>query len=786
MARRVKEIYEFDEFRLDVSERLLLRQNEPVQLPEKAFETLRLLIENAGHLVEKNEILNTVWADAFVEENNLDKNISILRRALGTEGKKFIETVRGHGYRFVAEVRRVESDFETQRQEDAGMERAQKRQQNLDSKPVVFSPAQNLPFSNSRQTRRGGNVVALAQWRRKNEEDEKTGETVESASSEFDLISAKEEKSAAPKTRNNIRLYSIIAALVLLVAALFFVTKFFRQNSESNILTAAPLQSFKIKRFSDNGSFKQAVISQDGKFIAYTDKKFAVWLKNTATDSNVKTLSEIETGERQMIGFSPDDNYIYFYHSPKDRRAEILKIPVFGGAQPQKISEDIWSQPALSPDGKFIAFTRFNSESGNFSLIAARTDGAGERAIVMSKPNERFVSWTQNAAWSPDASRIACVGRSEREENATGFIQIFQTADGAEISRIEPDFSIRSLQAVAWLPDGDNLLVTGSDGASPGQIYRHTISTKTWRRITNDLTDYMNLSVTANGKTILTTIWNNQSNLWVLPGGDATRARQITFGFNTIHDSTGVAWTADGKRIVYASNPGGRWEIWMIDDDGANQKQLTTGCAGNDVCMMPFVSPDNRYIVFQAARGGENNIWRMDIDGANPVQITTGGGILPFVAADGRSVIYVNKKVSTSSLMQISIDGGEPRPASKIPLIFLGNSSPDGKRLAFVHYDKTANPPFQTCVARLEANQPEKCFGKSRAFPAWAADGKALYYLAHDYSGIWKQPIGSEGELFLEFPGERVNNFAFSPDGKNLVVARSKPTQNIVALIDGE
>lgn len=785
MAQTIKEIYEFDEFRLDVSERLLLRQNEPVPLPEKAFETLRVLIANAGSLVEKEEILNTVWAGAFVEENNLDKNISILRRALGKEGKKFIETVRGHGYRFIAKVRRIESDIVTARREDGETGRKQKREKNFDGKPVLFSPAQNLPLSNPLPTRRAGNVVALAQWRRAVEEDEKAGENVENNSSEHDSVAGREEKAGAPMAKNKFRLYSIFAALVLIAVAGFLVNKFFRQTSESRTFSA-PLQTFKIKRFSDNGSFKQAVISRNGKFIAYTDKKFAVWLKNTATDSNVKTLSEIETGERQMIGFSPDDDYVYFYYSPKDRHSEILKIPVFGGAVPQKISEDAWSQPTLSPDGKFVAFTRFNPESGNFSLIAASTDGAGERAIAVSNPNERFVSWVQNAAWSPDASRVACIGKSETEETASGFIRIFQTADGAAISRIEPDSSIRSLQAVAWLPDGDNLLIIGSDEASPGQIYRYTISTKTWRRITNDLTDYMNLSVTADGKTILTTIWNNQSNLWILPEADAARARQITFGFNTIFDSTGVSWTADGKQIVYASNTGSRWEIWMIDADGANQKQLTTGCAGNESCAMPFVSPDNRYIVFQASRGSENNIWRMDIDGANPVRLTTDGGIMPFVTADSRSVIYVNKKVSTSTLMQISIDGGEPRPMSKIPLIFLGNSSPDGRRLAFVHYEKTANPPFQTCVASPEADRPEKCFDKSRAFPFWTADGAAFYYLAHDYSGIRKQPLSGESVLFLEFAGERINNFAFSPDGKNLVVARSKPTQNIVALIDGE
>lgn len=488
-------------------------------------------------------------------------------------------------------------------------------------------------------------------------------------------------------------------------------------------------------------------------------------------------------GERQMIGFSPDDNYLYFYYSPKDKRSEILKMAVFGGATPQKIAEDTWSYPSLSPDGRQIAFTRYDAETGAFSIIAAATDGTGERTVAKSKDNERFDSWIQATAWSPDSSLVACVGRSQVEENIIRFIMIFRAADGAEILRIKAEPSLNAVRAVAWLPDGDNLLVIGNDQALMGQIYRYRISTETWRRVTNDLTDYQNLSITADGKTILTTLWNNQSNLWVLPEADAARARQITFGFNTILDSTGISWTADG-RIVYATNASGRWEIWMIDADGANHKQLTNNCAENDTCAMPFVSPDNRYVVFQASLGGKHNLWRMETDGANPTQLTTDGGILLFVTADSRSVIYVNKKLSSSTLCQIPLTGGEPRLVTKMAQINLGNLSPDGKRMAFYYYDQRLKQPWQACVAPTGADKPEKCFGKSRAFPQWTADGAAFYSLATDYSGIWKHSLDGESELFLEFAGERINNFAFSSDGRQLVVARSKPTQDIAAFIE--
>jgi DNA-binding winged helix-turn-helix (wHTH) protein/TolB-like protein/TPR repeat protein len=112
MSNVNRELYEFGTFRLDVAERLLSRDGERVPLSEKAFDTLCVLVRRGNHLVRKDELLNEVWPDAIVEENNLDKNISLLRQVLGerTGEGKFIETVRGHGFRFVPEVRQIGVD----------------------------------------------------------------------------------------------------------------------------------------------------------------------------------------------------------------------------------------------------------------------------------------------------------------------------------------------------------------------------------------------------------------------------------------------------------------------------------------------------------------------------------------------------------------------------------------------------------------------------------------------------------------------------------------------------
>jgi DNA-binding winged helix-turn-helix (wHTH) protein/tetratricopeptide (TPR) repeat protein len=109
MFKQSKHLYEFGPFRLDVTERLFLKDDSPVALTPKAFEMLVVLVERSGHLVEKDELLKEVWRDQFVEESNLSQNIYLLRKALG-EGPnehQYIETVPRRGYRFVADVKEV-------------------------------------------------------------------------------------------------------------------------------------------------------------------------------------------------------------------------------------------------------------------------------------------------------------------------------------------------------------------------------------------------------------------------------------------------------------------------------------------------------------------------------------------------------------------------------------------------------------------------------------------------------------------------------------------------------
>src|SRR5262249_34135900 len=100
-------LYEFGKFRCEPAEHLLFCEGKPVSLAPKAFEILVVLIESNGRLLTKEELMQKVWPDTFVEEANLTINISAVRKALGDTGQQLIETVPKRGYRFLGKVAEI-------------------------------------------------------------------------------------------------------------------------------------------------------------------------------------------------------------------------------------------------------------------------------------------------------------------------------------------------------------------------------------------------------------------------------------------------------------------------------------------------------------------------------------------------------------------------------------------------------------------------------------------------------------------------------------------------------
>jgi len=268
MSKPDKELYEFSRFRLDVSERLLRCEGKRVALTDKAFDTLCILVRRGGELVGKDELMNEVWTDSIVEENNLDQKISMLRQALGERGgkgkEKFIETVRGHGYRFLPQVRRVEAEEESPKSKVQSPKSEIRISDEIQSLPMAdFSPA-----AARYETQRSGNVVTLAKWRHEAEDLSEPSALADGLNAVDSNISDDkfQNENQRPKTENQnykipLALFAGIIAVGLSVAVFFYFT---RGNISNNQTSDAPIDSIAVLPFENAAQDANAEYLSDG------------------------------------------------------------------------------------------------------------------------------------------------------------------------------------------------------------------------------------------------------------------------------------------------------------------------------------------------------------------------------------------------------------------------------------------------------------------------------------------------------------------------------------------
>lgn len=258
---------------------MLYQNSKTISLKPKVVETLVALVERRGEVISKDELMNRLWADSFVEESNLTQNIYLLRKTLGNcaDGRPFIETFSRRGYRFNGEIK-----------------------------------TQN------------GAVEMLIATRTKTQ-------------------TVIEEETIENRTRRNwlIPALALVASFgAIAFAVKQFVPN---QNSpEVKNSAAAPFETFKLKRHSESGDITAVKVSPDGKFIGYNDKTGALWLKNTATGGNIKIFPDSKTVSNAVLAISPDNNYPYVWHA-EGKKNEVLKMSLFGGGVEQKIGEDVRS-----------------------------------------------------------------------------------------------------------------------------------------------------------------------------------------------------------------------------------------------------------------------------------------------------------------------------------------------------------------------------------------------------------------------------------------------------------
>jgi Tol biopolymer transport system component/DNA-binding winged helix-turn-helix (wHTH) protein len=716
------QIFEFGEFRLDNSRRLLTRNGEVVPLTHKAFETLALLVENRGRIVEKDELLREIWPDTFVEEGSLARNISVLRKALG-EGPSdhhYIQTIPKQGYRFVATVREV---IEPSAAEF------------LDSDPPQFNGTDQADIEKPATAPRNYMPYAVAA--------------------------------------------GVIAAMIVTAVALYL--------SAYPVSTPMAKPTMNITRFTSTGKAMDAAISRDGKYVVYVINdggKQSLWVKQVASGSEVQIVPPADVNF-QGLAFSSDGNYVFYNIWDKVHVGEIYRIPVLGGTA-NRVVNDVMPMMSVSPDDREIVFVRSLATANETHLIAARTDGSGERIISQIGPVEK--GWFGGPVWSPDGKWIAFALGGVGEQGQS-FVQVAKVpAEGGE-RQLLSDRKFLGIGSLGWHSNGRDLILTASEQIQiPNQLWRLNSATGEATRLSNDLNGYNGLSLTADTRALVTTQGDFQSNIYV--GGESADSqwKRLTSGR---YEGMNVTWTPDG-RVVYVSQESGNDDIWIMNSDGSGRKRLTTDPS---IDANPAVTYDGKTIVFASLRSGVPHLYKMSIDGGEQIQITDGPGEWAPIASPTEPYV-VFQSSPKRGIWKIDLNDGKQSNLNDA-FTYLPAFSADGKRIIFSYWDDRSKPErLRQAYLDLATGQqielppvPRSAIRhNSQVTLRWTSDGRSYAYIddRDGVSNIWRQPLdGGPPQEVSTFNDSYIYTFDWSRDGK-IAVARGNYAFDVVLVTDFE
>jgi eukaryotic-like serine/threonine-protein kinase len=542
-------------------------------------------------------------------------------------------------------------------------------------------------------------------------------------------------------------------------------------------------QQMKVSRFTSNGKTQRAAISPDGKYVVYAmgeTRGQSLSVRQVATASNVEIVPTADVIYRGLT-FSPDGNYIYYVVQESNNPIQVLyQVPVLGGT-PRRLLNDIDSPVTLSPDGTKLAFIRRARGQREDVLLIADSNGTNQQKVATRSGSEFFQ--ITGPAWSPDGKIIVSPAGSSEGGRHMFYVAV-NLADGS-LKKVA-DVRWSNAGRVAWQPDGKGFVVTGTEaGAIQSQVWQIAYPGGTVRRITNDLNDYRDLSLTADARSLVTVQTEARVNVWVVPTGEANAAKQITSGVGQYNGVRGLTWTADG-RIAYVSRQSGSQDIWLMNADGSKQRQLTAEARAD---VNPAITPDGRYIVFSSARTGNSNLYRMALDGSNQTRLTSGASDeFPTVTSDGQSVIYTATGSTLYTLWRVPIDGGTPVQLTE-KLSQWPAASPDGRWIACWYREETKQP-WRVALLPAVGGAPSRLLDTpptvDPSLPVrWLPNSQAISYVdnRNGVSNVWSLTLeGGERKQLTNFTGEQIFWFDWSRDGKQLACSRGLIINDVVLL----
>ncbi len=583
---------------------------------------------------------------------------------------------------------------------------------------------------------------------------------------------------------NRHRLAVVLAFVVMAGAVAVGVWIARRAGPASVSAPASAAAALQIQPLTFTGNAGGGALSPDGKFVAYVRRdgaEFSLWVRQLATQSEQLIVPVVPGRRFVSVVVTPDATYVDFVAIEKGMfRPDLWRVPFLGG-MPRRLASDVWSATGWAPDGQHMAFIRIKQTkepgAGETSVIIANTEGANQREVATRRYPALFLSIftatlpTARPSWSIDGRLLLVLGLSRLPERRgrSHELVLIDVATGAEIKTV-PLEKISLLEA-AWL-DETRVLVNGTMPGKLPAVARADLATGVLTPVTQDLTEFRGVSLTADRQAAVTTRVDTRSAIWVGDGAGAAMAEIVGEsparpGSVSIDRTGGLVYsavTANGSGI-FARRPGEHEPTLVVDDASA-----------------PQVTADGSVIVFRHS-GDTAGLYRVTSDGTGLMMLVDGDAFDGLILPNGQTVLFLSNRSGEQAIWSVPLAGG---PAREVVHRFVGSGSlrvsPDGRQLVFGA--GVVDGRLQTILCDLpDCAYPREVPVQSGA-SRWTPDGRGLAYVDRtDPKNIRIQPIvGGAPRQLTTFSEKSIVDFAWSPDGKRLAITRRTQLSDMVLI----
>jgi Tol biopolymer transport system component/DNA-binding winged helix-turn-helix (wHTH) protein len=706
-------LFRFGNVEIDVQNLRVTVASEIRPLEPKSFRLLLFLVENPGRALTKEEIMHEVWPDAFVSDNSLARAITQIRKALEDDSKapRYIETVPTVGYRFIGEI------TEQPDQPIAALE------------SIASEPAQ---------------------------------------------------KSDGISERRSIKLPFLVAGCLGLAAAAGW---WFVSGGVSSV--PYPLHVTHVAKLTSYpGDEREPAISPDGAYVAFSwsgprSDNYDIYVVQAPGQAPLRLTTD--PAHDAYPTWSPDSRQIAFIRQNGDK-ASLIVVPPLGGPertihQFYRIGTDLdfTQHPALSwsQDGKWIVFSGQSGPGQKYRLLLLSVDNGAVRPISSPEAN---VAGDSSPALSPDGKFLA-FARYLAPRNGRMLVQALGPGIVPLGNPIEVPNAKLGVHSPAWLDDGKQLLFLDylqilqweqKKGTIPIYAATGRLGGMSLGPLRRD-----------NTRQVVVASEKEDSDIWSIPlnaGGKQSTGPPQDF-LRSTEDDGHPDFSPDGRRVAFVSSRGGAGEVWVADADGSNPRQLTH--LGAHVLSYPKWSPDGARIAFHARLPDVAEVYIVDVNQGVPQQITHAdpGLALATWSNDGR-ILYASTLVGgIGFLHRFPAQGG---PIERLWEGSFARESVDGK---YIFYWKTNAPGiFRRSLAGDPSKNPEECsipdFWPNNQLGGYAPFADGVYYVSGDANGragpfrFFDYTTRKSMDVAPPAPGLR-RGFAVSPDRRRILFAAS-------------